>query len=61
LPGGIGVYEPLMVGVLLSAGVPSGVAVSATLVSRVISLLLALSSGYFLYHRALRHYGKNNA
>lgn len=57
LPGGLGVYEPLMATVLLSAGVPGSVALSATLVSRVITLALALGSGYILYHRALRRYG----
>lgn len=57
LPGGLGVYEPLMAGVLLSAGVPGSVALSATLVSRVVTLVLALGSGYFLYHRTLKRYG----
>lgn len=57
LPGGLGVYEPLMAGVLLSAGVPGSIALSATLVSRVVTLVLALGSGYFLYHRTLKRYG----
>lgn len=57
LPGGLGVYEPIMAGVLLSAGVPNDVAVSATLVSRVVTLLLALITGYVLYHKALKRHG----
>ncbi len=57
LPGGLGVYEPLMATLLLSAGVPANVALSATLVSRVVTLVLALGSGYVLYQRALRRYG----
>ena len=58
LPGGLGVYEPLMAAVLLSAGIPADLAVSATLVYRVTGLLLALGSGYVLYHIALnRHAG----
>lgn len=57
LPGGIGVYEPLMAAVLISAGVPAGLAVSATLVYRVITLLLSLITGYVLYQKAVHRYG----
>ncbi len=57
LPGGLGVYEPLMAAVLVSSGVPSGIALSATLVSRVVALVLALGTGYILYQRAVRRYG----
>jgi uncharacterized protein (TIRG00374 family) len=57
LPGGLGVYEPLMATVLLSAGVPADLALSATLVSRVVTLVLALGSGYVLYQRTLRQHG----
>lgn len=57
LPGGIGLYEPLMTAVLISGGVSPGVALSATLVYRVISLLLSLISGYALYHRAIQRHG----
>lgn len=60
LPGGLGVYEPLMAAVLLSAGVPNDIALSATLVSRVVTLVLALGPGYVLYHLTLRRHGKNN-
>jgi uncharacterized protein (TIRG00374 family) len=57
LPGGIGLYEPLMTAVLISGGVSPGLALSATLVYRVISLLLSLISGYALYHRAIQRHG----
>jgi uncharacterized protein (TIRG00374 family) len=60
LPGGLGVYEPLMATVLLSAGVPADLALSTTLVSRVVTLVLALGSGYVLYQRTLRRYGDVN-
>jgi len=60
LPGGLGVYEPLMATVLLSAGVPADLALSATLVSRVVTLVLALGSGYVLYQRTLRRYADIN-
>lgn len=57
LPGGIGLYEPLMTAVLISGGVEPGLALSATLVYRVISLLLSLVTGYALYQRAVHRYG----
>jgi len=57
LPGGVGLYEPLMTAVLISGGIPAALALSATLVYRVISLLTSLITGYFLYHRALNRYG----
>lgn len=60
LPGGLGVYEPLMAATLLSAGVPADVAVSATLVSRVVMLVMALGSGYVLYQRTIRKYGNTD-
>lgn len=60
LPGGIGLYEPLMTAVLISGGVPGALALSATLVYRVVSLLISLVTGYFLYNRALNRYGSND-
>ncbi len=60
LPGGLGVYEPLMTAVLISAGIEPVLALSATLVYRVISLLLSLLTGYVLYQKAVRRYGTTN-
>lgn len=60
LPGGLGVYEPLMTAVLISAGVQPGLALSATLVYRVISLLLSLLTGYVLYQKVMVRYGTTN-
>ncbi len=60
LPGGVGVYEPLMAAILLSAGVPYDVALSSTLVFRVATLILALGPGYIFYHLTLKRYGRNN-
>ncbi len=53
LPGGIGVYEGLMTGVMTSAGVRQGLALSATVVYRVLNMGLFLPIGYFFYTRAL--------
>lgn len=60
LPGGIGIYEPLMTAVLLAGGIPGALALSATLVYRVITLLVSLATGYFLYNRALNRYGSDS-
>lgn len=60
LPGGVGLYEPLMTAVLISGGIPAALALSATLVYRVISLLVSLLTGYFLYQRALHRYGSHS-
>lgn len=60
LPGGVGLYEPLMTAVLISGGVPAPLALSATLVYRVMTLLISLLTGYFLYHRALNRYGTDD-
>ena len=58
LPGGIGVYEGLMAAVLVSAGVPAGLAISVTVMYRVINLALGLPVGYYFYHKAISTLGK---
>ncbi len=58
LPGGIGVYEGLMTAVLVSAGVPAGLAISVTVMYRVLNLALSLPVGYFFYHKALNKMSK---
>lgn len=54
LPGGVGVYEALMTGVLLAGGVPAGISISATVMYRILNTLLQLPPGYYLYHRNLQ-------
>lgn len=61
LPGGIGVYEGLMAAVLVSAGVPAGIAISVTVMYRVLNLLLSLPVGYYYYHKAVATLGKTPA
>ncbi|HTH72501.1 MAG TPA: lysylphosphatidylglycerol synthase transmembrane domain-containing protein [Candidatus Pristimantibacillus sp.] len=53
LPGGIGIYETLMTGVLVAAGVPASLSIPVTVMYRVINTLLQIGPGYFLYHRTL--------
>ena len=55
LPGGIGIYEALMTGVLAAGGVPPAISLPVTVMYRVVNMSVQLPPGYFLYHRALHH------
>jgi uncharacterized protein (TIRG00374 family) len=61
LPGGIGVYEGLMAAVMVSAGVPAGLAISVTIMYRVLTLAIGLPVGYYFYHKAVKTLGKKAA
>lgn len=54
LPGGVGVYEGLMTAVLASAGIPRALAVSTTLVYRILNMMIFLPVGFFYYQIAMR-------
>lgn len=54
LPGGIGVYEALMTAVLTSTGIPKALALSATLIYRIFTMVIFLPIGFVLYQLALR-------
>ncbi|MDQ3123340.1 MAG: flippase-like domain-containing protein [bacterium] len=58
LPGGVGIYEGLMTATLASAGVPQALALSATVIYRVLSIVAFLPIGYFYYHNAIRRGGE---
>lgn len=53
LPGGIGIYEALMTGTLVAAGVPAGLSISVTVMYRVVSMVIQLVPGYYFYYRNL--------
>ena len=53
LPGGIGIYEALMTGVLVATGVPASVSLPVTIMYRVLNMAIALPQGGWLYYRAL--------
>ena len=57
LPGGVGVYEGLMTAVLASAGVNKVLALSATVVYRILTMAFFLPIGYFFYHKAISQGG----
>jgi hypothetical protein len=54
LPGGIGVYEALMTTTLAASGVPRALALSATLIYRILTMILFIPAGFWLYQLALR-------
>jgi putative heme transporter len=53
LPGGIGVYEALMFGVLAAAGIPAGLSIPVIVMYRVVNMTIQLLPGWVLYHRSL--------
>ncbi len=53
LPGGVGIYEALMTGTLVAAGVPAALSLPVTVMYRVLNTILQLPPGYYLYHRTL--------
>jgi len=57
LPGGAGIYEALMVGVLAAGGIPAALSLPVTVMFRVLSTLIQLPPGYFLYHQTVHRTG----
>jgi uncharacterized protein (TIRG00374 family) len=53
LPGGVGIYEALMTGVLAAGGVPASVSLPITVMYRVLNMLIQLPPGYYFYQKAL--------
>lgn len=50
LPGGIGVYEGLMTGVLTAAGIPISLSLPVVITFRILSMAIQLPIGYILYY-----------
>lgn len=53
LPGGIGIYEALMTGVLAAGGVPAGLSLPVIVAYRIVNIGVQLPAGAYLYHDAL--------
>jgi uncharacterized protein (TIRG00374 family) len=53
LPGGVGVYEALMTAVLATAGISPALSIPVTVMYRVLSTIIQVPPGYYLYHRML--------
>lgn len=54
LPGGIGIFEALMTGVLVAAGVPAALSIQVTIMYRILSMLMQLPIGYYFYVKTLK-------
>lgn len=54
LPGGVGVYEALLTGVLVVAGVPAALSLPVVVMYRVLNTILQLPPGYYFYHKNLQ-------
>jgi uncharacterized protein (TIRG00374 family) len=61
MPGGVGIYEALMTGVLVASGVPAAVSLPVTVMYRVLSTIIQIPPGYVLYHGALRNKSSGKA
>lgn len=59
LPGGVGVYEGLMTGVMAAAGVPAGITLPATVMYRILAQSLQLPIGGYFYNRFIRSKNSN--
>ncbi len=53
LPGGLGIYEALMTGVLATAGVSPAISLPVTVMYRVFNMFVQITPGYYFYHKAL--------
>ncbi len=53
MPGGVGIYEALMTGVLVASGVPAALSLPVTVMYRVLNTIIQLPPGYALYHNTL--------
>jgi uncharacterized protein (TIRG00374 family) len=54
LPGGVGIYEALMISVLATAGVSPALTLPVVVMYRVVNTAIQIPPGYFLYSRALQ-------
>lgn len=57
LPGGIGIYEGLMVAVLATGGVSPAISIPAVIMYRILTMGLQLPIGYYFYHQTINSKG----
>jgi uncharacterized membrane protein YbhN (UPF0104 family) len=58
LPGGVGIYEALMVAVMATAGISAAVSIPVIVMYRVVNTLIQVPPGYYFYQKTL--HGKRN-
>ncbi len=54
LPGGVGIFEALMTGVLAAAGVSPGLSIPVTIMYRILNMLIQLPPGYYFYNKNMQ-------
>ncbi len=54
LPSGVGVYEALMTAVLAIGGISPAISIPVTVMYRVLSMIVQILPGYYLYHKQMR-------
>ncbi|HSX43859.1 MAG TPA: lysylphosphatidylglycerol synthase transmembrane domain-containing protein [Candidatus Saccharimonadales bacterium] len=59
LPGGIGIYEALMTGVLAAAGISPGLSIPVTIMYRILNMSIQLPPGYYFYQKNLRDHRRS--
>ncbi len=55
LPGGVGIYEGLMIGVFAAAGVSPAISIPAVIMYRILTMVVQLPIGYYFYHQTIFH------
>jgi uncharacterized protein (TIRG00374 family) len=58
LPGGVGIYEALMIAVLFTAGVSTDLSLPVIIMYRVLNTLIQLPPGYYFYQKYISQHGK---
>ena len=53
VPGGIGVYDAMMVAVMVAAGIPANLSLSVTIMYRVLNTIIQLPPGYYFWHKRI--------
>lgn len=53
LPGGVGVYEVLMTGVLTASGIPASLSLPVTVMYRILNMSIQLPPGWFFYYKKI--------
>lgn len=53
IPGGIGLYEGLMIGVLVAGGVPAALSLPVIIMYRILTIFLQIPLGGYLYYKTI--------
>ncbi len=60
LPGGIGIYEALMTGTLIAAGIPAALSLPVTVMYRILNSIIQLPIGGYFYYKTLHERQEEN-